>query len=345
MSEANGEPRRAGWPKRIAIGIAATAFGYVFLSTMLSTATTPVSQFEGTGSSSFATDRGGLAAYAELLRRYGVDVEQQRGPIDIAIPFDATLFVIDPPSLDFADRSTLREHVLGGGRLVVGGPEPDYLGDLRAAPPTWTRATHDRWDPRPLLDTEQPVVTANEGEWSDPGPAEVIVGTNSSALLLIERVGDGDIVYLADSGPLTNDLIDTSANAAFALALVDDRTTAVFAEGVHGYDTASGWRAIPSRWKTALGGLLVAGLLYAWSRGARFGPVEHPSREFDPPRAEYVEALGATLVRADARRSRSPRIRSRRPTPADHDFNHGHSHDSDHDSTDDSEFIATDERS
>lgn len=345
MSDANGGrrradlSRRAGWPKRIAIGIAATAFGYVFLATLLSTATAPVSQSEGLGSSSFATDQGGLAAYAELLRRYGVDVEQQRGPIDIAIPSDATLFVVDPPSLDGTDRASLREHVLGGGRLVVGGPEPTSLGELGDSPPTWARATHDRWDPRPLLDTEQPVVTANEGEWSDPGSTEVIVGTNASALVLVERVGDGEVVYLADSGPLTNDLIDTSANAAFALALVGDRTTAVFAEGIHGYDAASGWRAIPSRWKTALGGLLLAGLLYAWSRGTRFGPVEQPSREFDPPRAEYVEALGSTLVRADARRSRPPRIPFRRTTPIDPDRDSDLARDHDADS------VSTDERS
>jgi hypothetical protein len=50
-----------------------------------------------------------------------------------------------------------------------------------------------------------------------------------------------------------------------------------------------------------LGGLALAGVLFAVAAGKRFGPPEREERELPPPRAEFAEALATSLARVRPR--------------------------------------------
>ncbi len=293
---ASGATRRHGILARVGLGLAIAALAYTFVWMVANASTRPESG-TSSGRSSFSSDTNGLAGYSRLLESYWIDVQRQRGTLGATPDADASVLLVDPPMVDRGTADLLLAFVRSGGRLVTGGPQPDFIALFDDAPPTWQRATRDRWDGSALVAGARDVRTGNEGEWSEPGASIAVVGDERSALVVARTLGAGEIMYLADTTIFTNQLLAQADNAAFTVGLVRDDAPVVFLEGVHGFEQTSGLAALPDRWKLAIAGLLLAGLLLLWSRGTRFGPPEAAHREFDPPRARYIEALADTLAR------------------------------------------------
>ena len=106
------------------------------------------------------------------------------------------------------------------------------------------------------------------------------------------------MVLLADTSPLTNAFLGDADDAALGLAIAGPASRqVVFVESVHGYGRATGLSALPTGWKVALAGLLVAALVLMVARGRRFGPPERADRPLSPARREHVDAVAATLRR------------------------------------------------
>lgn len=286
---------------RLAIG-AVVAIVALNLAARVAESSLGGSEPSGRQGSSYATAPQGLAAYAELLRRYGHPVERRRGELTGNIDPDATLYVIAPGVLAPEEIATMERFVHAGGRLVVGAGYPGgTVAALAEDPPELDYGGPDRWTRveeslRPVAEVE----SSGSGSWVDTGTATPLVenADGDRALLALEVLGEGEILYLSDAWPIENRGIASADNAALGLALAgDEGRPAVFAEGVHGYGATSGWRAIPSRWKTALAGLATAALVLMWARGRRLGPPESASRPLAPPRREHVDALASTLAR------------------------------------------------
>jgi Domain of unknown function (DUF4350) len=289
--------RRFGWPARIGLGVFGALLAWQFVSMVSGTATTETSP---QGRSSYSRDAQGLAAAASLLAQYGIEVERVRGVLDSPPDTNATVFLIDPVELDPAEADHLLTFVLDGGRLVVGGPYPFYLDRYSSRPPDWRPAGRDTWDAADFDPDLGTIATANEGEFGDPGAGTIVVGSRTSSLITREQRGAGEVTFIADPTFMTNDLIGSADNAALVVELAGERARVLFIEGVHGVEAQRGWAAIPSRWRTALIGLLIAGAILMWARGTRFGPPEFEVRALDPSRSEYVHALADTLVRTGA---------------------------------------------
>jgi len=254
----------------------------------------------GVAGSSYGTQPTGLAAVASLFNHYGHRVERQRGSLaGTTLDPALTMFVIEPASLTADDDATLLEFVTRGGRLVIGGSDPFYLRRLRDHPPQWDpNGSASYFEIAPELNARR-VDTAGVGAWTSAGSGTVLAHTGDAALLTAERVGAGEIFFLADASPLENDYLARADDAAFALGLAGDSTRPVaFAEGTHGYGEARGLSAIPTPWKVSLVILGAAAVVLAWSRSRRLGPPDRPSRDLPPPRAEYVRALAVSLERA-----------------------------------------------
>ena len=73
-----------------------------------------------------------------------------------------------------------------------------------------------------------------------------------------------------------------------------------FVESVHGYGRASGWGALPGRFRGALALLAVAGAALVLARGRRLGPAQPQGRTLAPARSEYAEGLAGALLRTDS---------------------------------------------
>ena len=256
-------------------------------------AATRGAQSSGPTSSSLSTAHSGLAAYEELLARYGHPIGRQRGALaDARLDRSTTLVVLDPGAIDRNDLANVRQFLVDGGRLVAGGTRPEWLLELAPADiPGWT-PIGDRTVTVPAVDGSAPltVETDGTGSWVEAG--------GRRALTFEPARQGGNAVFLADASPLQNRLLGRADNAAFALSLAGESgRRVVFAEGVHGYGNASGLAAIPFRWKVALVAVALAALLAMVAAGRRLGPPEDDARRMPPPRRVYVDAVAATLAR------------------------------------------------
>lgn len=308
MAESQGQRARLPRPsgRRLLVGAAITLVAVGVLAELLSGATNPdAGEPRRSTSSSFGTGDAGTRGFADLLDRYGFDVRRQVGALRRAqLPANATIFLLDAPQLSRAEADELLAAVADGATLVVGGPDPPFLSLLRDDPPTWAPAIRSGWnvDDAVRFPGVRTVVTGGEGRFAAPGGTTVVVGDRRDSLVTDVRVLRGRIVFLADTTLLDNQLIGARDNAAFAVDLAGGRPgPVVFAEGIHGFAGPKGWRAIPARWKVALLVLIGAALLLAWSRAVRLGPPEAGERELAPSRAQYVDAVAATLHHIDDR--------------------------------------------
>lgn len=259
----------------------------------------------GPRSSSYATSPEGLAAYASLLAEHGYPVRRVRdAPSERPLDPQDTVVLLDPGSVGPEDATALREFLLAGGRLVVGGESPESLvATLVEDPPEWVDTTTPVTEPIvPVPETAgvEDVVAAGPGLWTnETGQALPVIGAaDGGSIVAVASVGRGRAILFADASPLQNRLLDHADNASLGLAVAGARGRTVdFLESVHGYHPASGFGAIPWSWRFALGGLVVAALVLMLARGRRLGPPQAEGRELPPPRRVYVESLAAVLAR------------------------------------------------
>jgi hypothetical protein len=286
--------RSKGWRRRlpgwVRAGIVAVAvLVAINVGLGLLDAATRGADPSGERSSSYSTASTGTAGYAQLLERFGHPTSQARGTLRPGRldPRD-TVIVLDADSPSKSERAAVTEFVRSGGRLVVGGESATSWTDqligkaLRWVPngPTVTgaRIGADRYTVR----------TDGAGSWESP----------SGTSLTIEQAVPGPVVLLADTSPLQNRRLDQAQNASFGIALAGaGHRSVVFVEGPHGFGSASGFDAIPGRWRVALVGGALAALLTLIAASRRLGPAEETVRKLAPPRRLYVDALGTALSR------------------------------------------------
>ncbi len=236
-----------------------------------------------------STATNGAKAFRLLLAHYSIATTDLAGSLRSAanrteLAIDTTVFILDAPFPSDAERRTVRDIAVNGGRIVIAGTD---AGEWVATPPSVGRSSSRTTTVR--LGRTYAVETASTTRWSTPHGPELVV---------TRAVGAGQVVLVADSSFLQNQWLPRRDNAAFAVGLADDRGRAAFAEGEHGLSGASGWDAIPTGWKVAIIGSALALLLTATARGRRIGPAERAGRALDPPRRASADALGAAIARA-----------------------------------------------
>jgi hypothetical protein len=267
----------------------------------------------GPRSSSYATGHDGLAAYHDLLDRSGHPTSRLRAqPGDDSLDPSAALVVLDPGSVGRSEARAIGRFVRAGGRLIAGGSSADeWLREIVPRPPAWRAGGGEvvahRLATVPETAGVGAVRTAGDGVWRSAGGTHPALGARD-AILTVAAVGEGRVALLADASPLQNRLLDQADNAALGLALAGPSgRRVVFAESVHGFGRETGLAALPTRWKWALVGLLLAAIAWVLSRIRRLGPAEDERRPLPPPRRAYVDAVAATLAR-----TRSPSVAAER---------------------------------
>ena len=254
----------------------------------------------GPASSAYGTVPEGAAAYGELLRaaRHEVTLSDEL-PRDLRVPAArTTLVLLDPGLVEDADAAALRRFLAEGGRLVAAGALFGWPHELLDEPPQWSSeaiAGMRALAPRPELAGITRVVSTG-GSWASPGETLPLLGEDERSLLTVARVGRGEAFLLAAAAPLLNENLAAGHHASLGLALAGPRSReVVFLERYHG--AGRGLDALPDEWLFTLAGMGVAALAFMLARGRRLGQPEPEQRELAPPRALYVESLGALLAR------------------------------------------------
>lgn len=253
----------------------------------------------GPAGSSYATAPDGLAAWADLLRARGTEVEAWREPVGEAdLPVGGTVVIAEPEDAPTDEAlSALAGHVASGGRVVaIGEGGSTYASALVGSDLAWTSdGTAHPVPVGPDLAGLETLAGSGVGAFTDPGPTIVEAGPDDRPVIVSTGgLGPGTVVAVADSGLVDNAHLDQADDAALAILLAGDGPVA-FAEAEHGYGQARGLDAVPGRWRVAVLGLILATLLGFWSVGQRLGPAEVGDRPLPPARLAYVEALAAAL--------------------------------------------------
>lgn len=285
---------------RIAAGVLAVV---IVVNVVLYVLDSALGGQKGPTSSSYATAPDGLAAYAALLSRRDREVQRLReSPAEAPLDPATTLVILDPDAVDSTEAKALRRFVERGGTLLAGGAGSSrWLEQIDSRAPAWGPSgsrTARPQAPAPEVRGVGRVKTAGAGSFEQAGAAMPLLAGNRGDLLVVRSLGAGRLLMLADASPLQNRLLPRADNAALGVALTETkRGPIVFAEHGHGYGAARGLAALPTEWKAALAGLLLAGLIWMLARGRRLGPPEDPVRRLPPPRRAYVDALAASLAR------------------------------------------------
>jgi hypothetical protein len=257
----------------------------------------------GSAASAHATAPDGFAGWADLLRRSGkrvVLLDQHLA--DSRLPAGSTVVVAQPEGFTADDAHALAKLLGNGGRVVLVGSSSATLLESTGVPSI-------RWVPsssgRPGVLAPVPevrsvtAVSGGGGRFRATGPLLPVLGSGGDALAAVGEVGSGRVVAVASTEVFDNAHLADFDNAAFAVDVAGAAgATVYFDEADHGYGPAGGFSALPSGWRWAAAGLLVAVLAGLWSRGRRFGPAEDRERPLAPPRRLHVEALAAALARA-----------------------------------------------
>jgi hypothetical protein len=257
------------------------------------------SQPGGASGSSYATNAGGLSAYAQLLADYGHPVQRQRGNLGSSVLDPSAMLILTgsarPAPLQRDELATIRTFLDQGGRALLVELRAQDVEAITGVAPDVVGGVPDYHEFAPELGDLRTVRTDGVFAYAPHRDVTVLASQSNRALLVSTPANAGSVLLLAEATPLQNAAIGEADNAAFALALPDSDQPVVFAEGVHGYGQRQGLAAIPDRWKAGLVLLGLAAILFAWSRARRFGPPDRPDRELPPARSLYVDAMADTL--------------------------------------------------
>jgi uncharacterized protein DUF4350 len=298
--------RRRLTGRRIAVAIVSLLVAYELIATVVD-AFTPSSNGSGRRSlsSSYSTAAAGLGAYAELLSDTGHPVTRLRTTLPGAdLRPGGTLIVLDPEALVHADYVALHAYLVAGGTLLAGSStDPAWLGGLLNSPPQWSDSGSlggvITTTNSPYTAGVSTIAGAGDGVFTNLGSnGTPLISAGEDTILASYRVGAGTLLALADPSPLQNAYLDKADNAALGVALAGGGGRGVtFAESTHGYGAARGLAALPSRWKWALAGLLLAAITLVAAHFRRLGDPDPQEPVPLPPRRVHVEALALALQR------------------------------------------------
>ena len=254
----------------------------------------------------YGTDSAGLSVYFRYLDRLGL------GPVALKtmenLPADATIIAAgpfeNPPSP--SEARALVAWVRGGGRLVLAGPESatilrgSGLGGSPSAGETTARLGPDQ--PGPLSrGVKRMEPGAGRLLSADPGWV-VQYRDGKGAALLSASLGRGDVVWLADTHPISNGGIGVADDAALAVALADAGRPVYFDEYHHGFiDDATVWDRLGYGGQAAIVLLFAGVLLLLVATSRRIGPPIAETEVVQARTGAYIGQLAELYRKAGAR--------------------------------------------
>ncbi|HEY2325546.1 MAG TPA: hypothetical protein VGJ82_22000, partial [Thermoanaerobaculia bacterium] len=260
------------------------------------------------------TSPSGLSIAFRYLQRTGHRVFRLDGPLRV-VPRNAVVIrtgILEDPS--FADDEETKpkkapakaprksvtplltsiedDWVRGGGRLVLASPVSFGPLKLRGE----KKQMAEKVFPLP---TSAIWITAPKARTIDtrtlPAHMHALFTINGAPAIVRERIGNGEVVFIAIPEFLQNEFIRWSGAVPLLETFAPANRPIYFDESIHGFDADDGAMQLMKEW--ALGPFLallaIAALLYYWRNAKRIGPAEDDAREVRSDAVDLVHSLGA----------------------------------------------------
>ena len=279
------------------------------------------------GSSSFSAGPRGLKAAYLTLKELGYQAQRSIEPMATlrVVPASTTLILSgeDPPSEQ--DKRGFRAFVEQGGTLVTIGANGAFALGVKAPPDVKPPAlfvepveTFAPLVPSPIARGVDEISIRADGAPTPLPPTYVAVygASADNPVVAAASIGQGRVIWLADSTPFANAHLDEHDNLRFLLNVVGNASerVVVFDEHYQGHKRSlwSYAAGTPLPWIAAQAGLVVLLVLLTHSR--RQGPVRAPHVDARTSPMEFVEMLGTLYKSAGARQAavNAARLRLRR---------------------------------
>ena len=286
-------------------------FAVIMLPLIMASALLAGSQEESEIPSTYSSDSEGAKAAYLLLEEQGYTVERwEQTPALLPPSTEKTVLVMaspfNPPTKE--ERAELRLYLSRGGRILITGSTvslylPDAATERESAP------SPEGKDYQPQLLTRVAragtIHMSPVSYWSSASTCCLVhYADNDRPIVVSYKIGNGQVIWWASSGPLTNRGIRLAGNLDLLLNSLGDKNTHVlWDEYFHGSRKSLGSYVVDSPVKFALLQcfLLLAAVLLTFSRRSLpIHPAEDKSR-LSP--LEFVETLGGLYRRAHAARA------------------------------------------
>jgi hypothetical protein len=255
--------------------------------------------------SSYSTSRNGAKAAYELLQSLGIQVERWSGSPE-TLPADPKKYVLvlaEPVGAKGKEGAAIRKFVTGGGRVLVTGMWASKLfGELR---PVSAAIAKESWRSYRALSPSDisrgtPEIRMRERYTIVSRPGQAVYGDKDTSAVVVQYpYGSGEVIWWADTIPLTNAGIRQLGNMELLLnTLGNGNRIVLWDEYFHGA-SASLWsymKGTPVTWGFLQLGILLTAVLFTYSR--RHGPIFVPIMPSRLSPLEFVENLGFLYERA-----------------------------------------------
>ncbi|HLW79822.1 MAG TPA: DUF4350 domain-containing protein [Terriglobia bacterium] len=266
--------------------------------------------------SSYATDAGGGKAAYLLLGEFGYRVERwNSSPDQLPVNPVGTVLVLASPSSQpsASETSRVRAFVRAGGRLVAAGTSslaflPEHR-EVATKKPVYEFQKFAAEVPSPVTLGAPEILMRTNFRWARPAAGQQrLYGDADGPVVIEQRLGKGQVIWWADSSPLTNYGLAQSSNLMLLLnsvgpsAVDANHTRVLWDEYYHG-ERASLWSYLgrtPAPWALVQLAVMVLAAILTFAR--RNGPVRPLTRESRLSPLEFIDTLGALYQRKGAAR-------------------------------------------
>jgi hypothetical protein len=271
----------------------------------------PATRGEGSTfpSSYSSTSSGALAAYL-LLVDLKYDVHRwEESPARLSeVPRGAILILAEPSEAPSnPERRALRQFVEGGGRILFCGPALKTFFPEAQIIPVVRPGVQPFAARIPSYATEgaRSIALEPEASWRTSGAAELtLYGEDAKAVVVAWKIGNGEVLWWASAGPLTNGSIRQAQNLRLflnAASTENSRTSPVYWDEYFHGQRASLWNYVektPVVWGIFQLGILMCAILFSFSR--RSGPIATAVVQSRLSPLEFVDTLGGLYQGAGA---------------------------------------------
>jgi hypothetical protein len=262
-------------------------------------------------SSSYSPGGSGAKATYLLLGELGYHTQRWSQPLtELPEPPDGAVLILADPysgSPGSEDRDTLMRFVRRGGRLLFAGDDATsflpkaYSGLVK--PWEAVERAYPSVAASPLTRGAPQITMASSVHWSGAIEDEIpLYARGADAVVVTFPVGEGRVIWWANSMPLTNEGILKQGNLNLLLNSLGapGDGPVLWDEYYHGEKRGlTGYLAgTPAPWMLLQAGVIYLFLLLAFGRHA--GPVRVPTVESRLSPLEFVETLGALYKSAGA---------------------------------------------
>jgi hypothetical protein len=260
--------------------------------------------------SSYSADWGGAKGAYLLLQNLHYHVERwEQPPTERSGAPRKEVWIFAGPTQRPSpeEKSAILEFLTQGGRVVASGSGAARL--LPDAPPLTANYLAEETTkfpallPSPVMRNAPEISMYPADNWQPKSSSQLVVyGNEETAAVITYRVGEGQVIWLGNSAPLTNGGIRESDNLPFLLNSIGppDGVRVLWDEYFHGaHGTLWSYLArTPLMWGALQFAVVFLAIVATYSR--RQGPISVPARVSRLSPLEFVETLGDLYCSAHA---------------------------------------------